>query len=193
MNGQCACGDIPVVEKASEYDNDKDGENDRFYFSPRLPEKFNTDDAIFLSAGNFVKRESSWVGEELLANGQDKCWYCREDRKPSYLLYVIDVPVAGMYEMAIYTVLDDDGLARGAKYTVNDSYSFQTSYQFTNEEELQTVKENSETLSSYLFGIKIELEAGTNIIKIEGASDTEHNQLFRAFYFVKTVDASNEK
>ena len=46
-------------------------------------------------------------------------------------------------------------------------------------------------MSAYMFGIQIELKEGTNTIKIEGASGTEYNQLFRAFYFVKTANDGN--
>ena len=80
--------------------------------------------------------------------------------------------------------------AYGARYTVNGSEPIQTSYQFTNEE-LALARENEETMSAYMFGIQIELKAGVNTIKIEGATDTEYNQLFRAFYFAKTANVGN--
>ncbi len=190
VNGQCVCGLILVIEKESVFDNDNNGKNDVFYFSPCLPEKFQANETIVWLAGDYYPQKSSNVGREFVGDAREECWYCRENTStPSYIYYVIDVPEAGTYEMAIYVGLDDDGAIYGAKYTVNEESSFETSYQFATAEELNTARENDETISSYMFGIQIELKAGTNTIKIEGASNIENNQLFRAFYFVKVTNS----
>ena len=102
------------------------------------------------------------------------------------MTYQIEVPEGGTYALAVYVMLEDYTNAYGAKYTVNGEYSFQTSYQFS-VTELMYIREN-QTSSSYMFGITLELKAGTNTIKIEGASNTEYNQLFRTFYLVKVAN-----
>ena len=189
VEGKCACGEMLVVAKESVFDNDNDGKNDVLYFSPRLPERFATDDTIIWRAGDYYPKKSSNVGREFIGNTKEECWFCKENTAtPSYIYYVIEVPEAGTYEMAIYTALDDDGAVRGAKYTVNDTYSFKTSYQFTSNEELESVMENENSISSYMFGMQIELKAGANTIKIESASNIANNQLFRAFYFAKVAN-----
>ena len=188
VNGQCACGWIPIIEAASAYDNDKNGENDLFYFSPKLPEAFKGDGVITLLAEKYDKKDYFGVRYGSVS-GRYKYWYCQEG-KSSYMTYQIEVPEAGTYELAIYMYLEAAQKAYGARYTVNGSEPIQTSYQFTNEE-LALARENEETMSAYMFGIQIELKEGTNTIKIEGASGTEYNQLFRAFYFVKTANDGN--
>ena len=190
VEGQGACGETFVVEKESVFDNNNDGKNDVFCFSPRLPDAFEADDAIVWLAGDYYPKKSSNVGKEFVGNTKEECWFCKENTAtPSYIYYVIEVPESGTYKMAIYTVLDDEGAVRGAKYTVNDAYSFETSYQFASNEELDAVVENENSISSYMFGMQIELQAGVNTIKIESASNIENNQQFRAFYFVKVANA----
>ena len=187
VNGQCACGYVPVVESVSSYDNDNDGKNDVFYFSPVLPEAFKTGGVICFWAGEYVDYMSSWVG----ITWEDYCYYCRTDKK-SYIVYEIEVAEAGIYEMAIHQKMKDCE-ERGAKITVNEgsvnAYSIQTSYQFATEEALEQICENAATMSSYMFGIELELAAGVNYIKIELASGVKGNQYFRDFYLVKTEDS----
>ena len=187
VNGQCACGYVPVVESVSSYDNDNDGKNDAFYFSPVLPEAFKTGGVICFSAGEYVDYMSFGVG----ITWEDYCYYCRTDKK-SYIVYEIEVAEAGIYEMAIHQKMKDCE-ERGAKITVNEgsvnAYSIQTSYQFATEEALEQICENAATMSSYMFGIELELAAGVNYIKIELASGVKGNQYFRDFYLVKTDDS----
>lgn len=182
VNGACACGEIFVLAKASIYDNDKNGDADIFYFSPCLPERFRANDAISVSAEKYDKKDYFGV-RYASVSGHHKFWYCQEG-KESYMNYQIEVPEAGTYELAIYTVLEYPNRSYGAKYTVNDVYSVQTSFDFTEEELAQTC-ESGDTMSAYMFGIIIELKAGVNTVKIEAASNTASNQLFCAFYFAK--------
>lgn len=189
INGQCACGYVTVVESISSYDNDNDGKNDVFYFSPLLPKKFKSDDVIQFSAGEYTK--ASYVGESIVSEGENfNYWYCRDGKK-AYLIYEVEVAEAGIYKMAIHQKMKDCE-ERGAKITVNagseNAYSIETSYQFS-QEDLLMACDNEQSMSSYMFGIELELAAGVNYIKIEAASNTENNQFFREFYLVKTGDS----
>ncbi len=196
VNGQCACGFIPVIENISVYDNDKDGKGDAFYFSPVLPEKFGDEEnVISFSAKDYI--DGPLVHPGTTSNRRYKFWQCREDRDMSYMVYQVEVAEAGIYEMAIHTRLEDgDTVERGAKYTVNEgsenAYSFEISYQFATQEELVAARDNDKTVSSYMFGIELKLEAGINTIKIEAASQSPKNQKFCDFYFVKVADLSEQ-
>ncbi len=192
INGQCACGYVTVVEIVSSYDNDKNGDNDIFYFSPLLPETFKSLDVVQFSAGDYT--EGSGVRKGTSSEGENfYYWYCREGEE-AYLIYEVEVAEAGVYEMAIRQKIRDCD-ACGAKFTVNEgsknAYSIETSYQFS-QEDLQVACDNEQSMSSYMLGIELELAAGVNFIKIEAASNTENNQFFREFYLVKTGDSVDE-
>ena len=197
VNGQCACGFIPVIENISVYDNDKDGKGDVFYFSPVLPERFGDEEnVISFSAGDYHPEKFFEVGFARV-NKYYGCWQCKEKILKSYIVYEIEVAEAGIYEMAIHTRLEDgDTVERGAKYTVNEgsenAYSLEISYQFATQEELVAARDNDKTVSSYMFGIELKLEAGINTIKIEAASQSPKNQKFCDFYFVKVADLSEQ-
>ena len=186
INGQCVCGYAIVLENESLFDNDKDGDMDIFYFSSVLPERFTAKNALHFGADEYDSGLSSWVG--ISYEGGDTYYFCRNDRK-SYIVYEVEVAQAGVYEMAICQRMKDTEV-HGAKFTVNEDsdekYIYATSYQFANEQDMTEVCENTSTMSSYMFGIELELAAGVNYIKIELAPGIESGQYFRDFYLVKT-------
>ena len=186
INGQCVCGYAIVLETESLFDNDKDGDVDMFYFSSVLPERFTSKNAIHFGADEYDSGLSSWVG--ISYEGADTYYFCRNDRK-SYIVYEVEVAKAGVYEMAICQRMEDTEVY-GAKFTVNEDsdekYTYATSYQFANEQDMTEVCKNTSTMNSYMFGIKLKLVAGVNYIKIELAPGIESGQYFRDFYLVKT-------
>ena len=185
VNGQCVCGFVLVVENTSLYDNDGDGNKDVFCFSSVLPERFTSNNAIHFEAEDFIPDLSLKVGTSF--EGGDMYYYCRNDRK-SYIVYEIEVSDSGVYEMAIYQRMRDTDV-HGAKFIVNEGstskYSVATSYQFSTEQALVEVCWGT-AMTSYMFGIELELVAGVNYIKIELAPGVENSQYFRDFYLVKT-------
>ena len=184
VDGMCwLCGLIPVYENASVYDNDGDGENDVYYFTPILPEQFQGEDVVHVWAGTNESPQGSF---NYATFNEITHWYCVE-QKGNYLLYTVEVAEEGIYEMAVHMRMKDDK-ERGAKYTVNEGtdyeYSFETSFQFATQEDAYAARENDYTMSSYMFGIYVELQAGTNTIKIQDSSKSPKNQHFRDFYFI---------
>ena len=118
--------------------------------------------------------------------------YCVEGiRDEEYYGYKVTVPESGIYEMAIHTQLRDTR-ERAAMFTVNkdtaNEYTFELSYQFATDEEVNAARENEYTISSYMYGIKIALQAGDNYIKIEESSKIPKGIQFRDFYFVKVEE-----
>lgn len=187
-NGQCNCGFVPVVQNASSYDNDNDGNNDVFQFTPILPQRFTSADAIHFEAGEYDDGLSGRVFPA--QEGGEPYYYCRKETT-SYIVYEINVEEAGIYELAIHQRMES-GTEHGAKITVNkgraNEYSMQTSYQFATDEELSYVCNNQNVMSSYMLGIRLELLKGINEIKIEVASNTDEGQYFRDFYLVKILE-----
>ena len=192
VDGRCEiCGYIPVFENASVYDNDGDGVCDVYYFTPILPEQFTSENAIHVWAGT----NESPVGSFNTATFSEIThWYCIEG-KGHYLLYTVEVPEAGIYEMAVHTRMKDNK-ERGAMYIVNEGteyeYTFETSYQFETNADAFEARENDYTMSSYMFGIYVDLQEGKNTIKIQDSSKSPKNQHFRDFYFVKVDGCAHE-
>ena len=187
VDGKCTvCGYIPVFENASVYDNDGDGVNESYFFTPILPERFAAEDAVHVWAGDYiVDMSSSYVSS---ASFNDiRHWYCTEGNGEFFTIKV-EVAECGIYEMAIHMRMKDSK-ERGTKYTVNEGtaneYTFETSFQFATDEDAFAARENDYTMSSYMFGIQVELQAGDNYIKIEESSKSPKAQHFRDFYFVK--------
>ena len=176
----------PAVENTSAYDNDHNGVRDIFYFWPTLPERFENGDTLHFSAGYSV--QASGMGTGSVTDGENyQYWYCREGRN-SYILYQIEVDEAGIYELAIHQRMRDTE-ERGAKITVNNGEQvLQISYRFATNEELLLVCDNEKSMSSFMFGIVLELKEGINTVKIEAAGATEKNQYFRDFYLIKITD-----
>ena len=79
-----------------------------------------------------------------------------------------------------------DGQTRGAKFIVNEGTKFEqtfsTSHAFGGNDYENVRQETTE--SSYMYGVKVHLQAGENLIKI-AQSTASHSQHFRDFYFVK--------
>ena len=186
-NGICSgCGDAPVAlyPVPSVYDADNDGKKDVYNFSPKLLDAFKN--GIHVWAGDYLSNSKVSVSS---AQGISH-WYVTENQNPAqFILYSVTVPETGMYEMVIHLRMKD-AQERGTKYTINAGteyeYSFETSYghEGLNYTELRDVK----TLTTYMYGIKVNLVAGENIIKIEQSSKSPKCQHYRDFYFVKTGD-----
>ncbi len=191
VDGACTeCGvALGVFENTSVYDNDGDGKNDVYLFTPIIPEKFTGEDVIHVWGGDYVPELSGfYVGVDSFS--PILSWFCTSGYD-DYFTCKVTVPEAGVYEMAIHTRLKDTR-ARGAKITINkdtaNEYAFELSYQFATEEELSAAMENNYTRTSYMFGIQIELQAGDNYIRIEEPTQDLRAFYFRDFYFVKVAD-----
>ena len=187
VDGMCeVCGFIPVFEMPSVYDNDNDGVVDSYLFTPILPEKFTGEDAIHVWAGDYiVEKSSSYVSSAEFSGIRH--WYCTEG-KGEFFTIKVTVAEAGVYEMAIHMRMKDSK-ERGTKYTVNEGtvneYTFETSFQFATDEDAFAARENDYTMSSYMFGINVNLVAGDNYIKIQDSTKSPKNQHYRDFYFTK--------
>ena len=197
-NGICvSCGraenaqePIPVVEKTSNYDNDGDGAKDVYFFTTVLPEKFKSEDTIHLWMDEYeADLSSNYVPESMFSGNYNHVYF--DEGQGQYAVYKITVSQAGVYEMAIHTRLKDTK-ERGGKYTVNEGteheYSFETSFQFATDEEVYAARENEYTMSSYMYGMYLELQEGDNYIKIELASGGEKSMHWREFFFVKVEE-----
>ena len=183
----CGQNEIPLTAVPSAYDANKDGKKDVYYFSPLLTDRF--DNAIHLSAGDYdTSLSSKTVSSTTAGEGNIKHWYVTYGEN-QYIVYRVNVPEAGLYEMAIHFRMKD-GQERGAKYTVNGGTEqeqvFETSHGFdgTGYEKVR----DASTLTSYMYGITVNLNAGENLIKIEEAPASLKTQHFRDFYFVKIGD-----
>ena len=190
VDGRCEfCGFVPVFENASVYDNDGDGVNESYFFTPIIPEQFAVENAVHVWAGDYIPEMSSSYVSTAIFNGI-RHWYCTEGNGEFFTIKVT-VAESGTYEMAVHMRMKDNK-ERGAKYTVNEGteyeYSFQTSFQFATNEEAFAARENDYTMSSFMYGMQVELQAGDNYIRIEEASYSPKAQHLRDFYFVKVAD-----
>lgn len=184
-NGVClGCGQnqIPLTAVSSVYDANRDGKKDIYYFSPQLTDRF--DNAVHVGAGEYDKNLSSATVSTTTAAGIPH-WYVTYGQN-QYIVYRVNVPEAGLYEMAVHFRMKDEQL-RSAKYTVNGGTEqeeiFETSHGFTGTD-YEKVRD-ADTLTSYMYGITVNLVEGENIIKIEEGSIGDKTQHFRDFYFVK--------
>ena len=186
-NGICSmCGDapIPLYAVPSVYDADGDGEKDTYNFSPELLDAFKN--GIHVWAGEYLSGSKvSTTSEKGIQH-----WYVTENQYPAqFIVYSVTVPETGQYEMVIHLRMKD-AQERGTKYTVNagteHEYTFETSYGHNglNYAQLRDIK----TFGTYMYGIKVNLVAGENTIKIEQSSMSPKCQHYRDFYFVKTGD-----
>jgi uncharacterized protein YegP (UPF0339 family) len=190
VDGKCECGFIPVFENASVYDNDGDGANDVYLFTPIIPEKFTGENVVSVWCMDYIPELStSYVSDKNMFS-TIYTMYCQKEFD-EYFTYKVTVPEAGVYEMAIHTRLKDTR-ARGAKFTVNkdtaNEYVFELSYQFATDEELFAAMENDYTRTSYMYSIRVELQAGDNYICVEGPTQDLRVFYFRDFYFVKVEE-----
>ena len=184
-NGICSgCGDAPVTlyPVPSVYDADGDGKNDVYNFSPKLLDTFQN--GIHISAGDYLSESRTSTA---FAQGLQH-WYITENQNPAqFILYSVTVPETGEYEMVIHLRMKD-AQERGTKYTVNAGtayeYSFETSYGYDGLN--YSVLRDINTLTTYMYGVKVNLVAGENIIKMEQSSNSPKCQHYRDFYFVKT-------
>lgn len=177
-----------AVEKASVYDGNKDGTNDKFYFAPTLASKFTATGAIHINAANYDTTLSASPSSSTSKN--IKHFYVTENADPAQcIVYKVTVSEAGLYDMAIHMRLKDNK-ERGTLYTVNDGtaseYSFETSFQPTDDAEIATMR-NADTESSYMYGMQIYLNEGDNYIMIEQSSTSPKCQHYRDLYFVKAA------
>lgn len=184
-NGVCiGCGqsEIPLTAVPSIYDANGDGRTDTYYFSPLLTDRF--DNAVHVSAGDYDTALSSAKVSTTAAGGLSH-WYV-EYGSNQHIVYRVTVPEDGLYEMAIHFRMKDEQV-RSAKYTVNGGTEheeiFETSHGFVGNA-YEAVRDNT-TLTSYMYGVTVNLVKGENIIRIDQGSASEKTQHFRDFYFVK--------
>ena len=183
LNGECMfCGTSTVTLYwiHSIYDADGDGKTDYYNFSPTLIDGY--ENGVHVWAGDYDKDLSnpSGPGEQ---NGYQH-WYVTEYTSGS-LVYKVSVPESGVYEMVLHLRLKD-AQTRGTKYTVNggteNEQVFETSYGYDG---MGYMLMRNETHGVYMYGIKVNLVAGENVIKIEHTQSCEKSQHYRDFYFVK--------
>lgn len=187
VDGECACGDVPVVPNSSAYDADGDGANDTFYFSPKLPASFVGDGVYHISAGDYNTELSKDVSTT--EAGGISHFYVTENTD-ACIVYNIEVEQAGIYELGVHLRLKDTK-ERGTKYTINEgtifAYSFSTSFKH-DDASLELARNNADTVSSYMYGIYVNLTEGVNTIKIEHASECEKSQHYRDLYLYRLMD-----
>ena len=176
---------LSLTAVSSAYDADGDGNNDFYYFSTQFLPIFQN--GVHVWAGDYDEDLSSeHIGRATFVNITH--WYVTED-SGEYISYRVTVPETGIYEMAIYMRMKDSS-ERGSKYIINAGTDyeqvFQTSHAFENNGHLQV--RNEETLGSYMYGIRVHLLEGENIIRIEQSTNSPKNQHYRDFYFVKVDD-----
>lgn len=178
----CGQNKIPLTAVSSVYDANRDGQKDIYYFSPQLTDRF--DNAVHVGAGEYDKSLSSETVSTTTAAGIPH-WYVTYGQN-QYIVYRVNVPEAGLYEMAVHFRMKDEQL-RSAKYTINGGTEqeeiFETSHGFTGTD-YEKVRD-ADTLTSYMYGITVNLVEGENIIRIEEGSIGDKTQHFRDFYFVK--------
>ena len=178
----CGSGqEIVMTDVSSIYDADGDGATDIYQFSPTLLNFCTADYTVHVWAGDYDKTLSSTVSTTTA--GGLRHWYLADDGS-QYIVYRVTVPEDGTYEMVLHFRMKD-GRERGAKFIINEGTEqeqiFSTSHSFSGTD-YEKVRDAT-TLSSYMYGIKVRLSAGENIIKIVNAT-TEKSQHFRDFYFV---------
>ena len=183
QNGFCEiCGeaDIPLFASKSDYDADGNGEKDTYYFSPKLSNAAK--EGTHLWAGYYNATLSTNVNT-VVTSGISH-WYVDADGS-GYLVYSVTVPEDGIYEMILHMRLKD-GAERGAKYIFNEGTTFEQVFETSHAFDAQTLESaRNDTVGTYMYGIRVNLVAGTNTIKITAASSSPKTQHFRDFYFVK--------
>ncbi len=184
QNGAClGCGqnEIPLFAVSSAYDADGDGKKDVYYFSPQLSNRFAN--AVHVWAGNYDKALTASNINSTTAGGL-RHWYVGEESQP--LVYRVTVAETGLYEMVIHLRMKD-AQERGSRYTVNpgteNEQVFEASHAFEGNQ-FETVRD-ADTLSSYMYGMTVNLMKGENVIEIRPSSASPVNQHYRDLYFVK--------
>ena len=183
FNTMCmGCGKqgVPASSMPSNFDADYDGETDTYYFSKELLDGYQ--DGIHVWAGDYDQVLSS--SPSCSSESGIYHWYITENTS-NYLIYKVNAPKAGAYEMILHLRLKDNKV-RGAKYTINGGTAneqiFQTTYGYTG---LDYAGMRNDTYGIYMYGITVQLVAGENIIKIEHDGVSPKSQHYRDFYFVK--------
>ena len=178
----CGQNKIPLTAVFSSFDANGDGKNDVYYFSPLLTNRF--DNAVHIWAGDYDKTLSSAKVSTAQAGGLPH-WYVSYGEN-QHIVYRVNVPEDGLYEMAIHFRMKDEQV-RGAKYTVNggteNEQIFETTHGFSGNG-YENVRD-ADTLTSYMYGVTVNLVKGENIIRIDQGSASDKTQHFRDFYFVK--------
>lgn len=184
LNAVCTgCGEstIKVVPMPSNYDADGDGKKDTYNFSKELMDGYQN--GVHVWAGDYDTKLSN--SPSVSSAGGFSHWYIVEYSSQT-LVYKVTVPETGVYEMILHFRLKDEQV-RGTKYTINEGTDneqvFSTSYGYSGMPLSQM--RDADTLTTYMYGITVNLVAGENIIKIEHASECPKSQHYRDFYFVK--------
>ncbi len=178
----CGQKELQMTAVPSTYDNDGDGKADVYAFSPELLDIFKTENAVHVWAGKYDETLSTTVNSTTTAGIQH--WYVATNGS-QHLVYVINVPETGIYEMVLHLRMKD-GDDRGAKYIINAGTPYEqvieTSHAFEGTE-YKLVRNDTE--GTYMYGIRVKLLEGENIIDVTAASASEKCQHYRDFYFVK--------
>ena len=187
LNAVCTgCGDAVITSypMPSNYDADGDGKNDVYNFSKELMDGYQN--GVHVWAGDYDTKLSKSPSSS--SAGGFSHWYIVEYSSQT-LVYKVTVPETGVYEMILHFRLKDEQV-RGTKYTINggtdNEQVFSTSYGYSGMP-LDQMRD-ADTLTTYMYGITVNLVAGENIIKIEHASECPKSQHYRDFYFVKVGD-----
>ena len=201
-DGKCKYCDYVwfALEHPSMYDNDGDGVTEAYLIAAALPEKFRSEDAIHIDAfrdeldGENSKKEDEHDGhwdQWVFPYRHIYCDVYSELGADDYLLYNVTVEEAGVYELVVHLYVNNDK-NRCAEYIINEGtpseYSFKTSHGWANlDSTCLDIRNNDHLKGIYMLGIRIELQAGENTIKITGC-DLEKPQLFRDLYLIKAEE-----
>lgn len=198
-DGKCKYCDYVwfALEHPSMYDNDGDGVTEAYLIAAALPEKFRSEDAIHIDAfrdeldgQNSKKWDDHW-DQRAFPYPHIYCGVYSELEADDYLLYNVTVEEVGVYELVVHLYVNNDK-NRCAEYIINEGtpseYSFKTSHGWINlDSTCLDIRNNDHLKGIYMLGIRIELQAGENTIKITGC-DLEKPQLFRDLYLIKAEE-----
>ena len=198
-DGKCIYCDyeFETFEVPSVFDNDGDGNNDVYYFSHALPERFMSEDVIWIEAFKDAQntKHQRYDEYQLMISGGHNSGpyphvYCF-DESDDEIVYTITVGKAGIYELAAHVRIRDNK-TRGAKYIINEGTAneqiFRTTFGWATTDEIYEVRNNAFLLGSYMTGMFVELQAGVNTITIRVAEGVKKDQHFRDLYLVWTAD-----
>ncbi len=183
----CKQKKLTMIPVSSTYDADGDGQKDSYEFSPVLLDICKTSNAVHVWAGDYDKGLSSATVSTSTIDGL-KHWYLA-DNDSEYLVYRVTVPETGEYEMILHLRVKDRNI-RGAKFLINEGTAFEQRFSVSHAFETGSILDqvrDTNTFSTYMYGIKVHLQEGENHIKIVDAT-TSKCPHFRDFYFVKVAE-----
>ena len=192
VNGKCEYCDyeFEAIAVPSTFDNDGDGQNDVFYFSPALPEEFTSEDVIWIDAFNDAAPGGHIEYDEIRADSGSLPYphvYCYDKDTTSTIIFTVDVEKAGLYNVAVHYRIKDYK-TRGAKFVVNEGtefeYAINHTYGWATTDDAYAVRNNDFLIGSYMTGLVLPLQEGENTITIRVADGVAKGQHFRDLYLV---------